>query len=378
MLDILYHLFNFITATCYFIIFLIIFTGLIREKKFGRNQLGTVTSGIFFTCAAGHYVHTFTSHATYPVWSAGLQVVVDAWTVVPAIAYLILRHKYGFLILGPDMIQEYKARLAEKTNEVNLLRDVEQLKDDFLAMISHELRTPLTTIKGYAQLIMRRASKTDNNLLKDELEAINRQVDTMTGLIQMLLDVGRMQSGKFELSLRKLEIHSFLEQTIRQLQMTTQTHQLNLHFAKSDSLHWIEADPERLEQVVNNLVTNAIKYSPNAVNVDILLEERPGVNGQAGEILLQVQDYGEGIAEKDLPHIFDRFYRSPNVRNSNRQGLGLGLYICQQLVQAMGGEIKVSSQLGHGSNFTVSLPSQPPSLVLEATTKAVVTKASTN
>lgn len=357
MLDILYHLFNFTIAVCYFSIFLMIFTGLVRERKFGRNQLGTATSGIFFTCAVGHFTHAATSHASWPLWSAGLQVMVDGWTILPAVTYLILRHKYGLIIRGPDMILEYKAQLAQKTDEVNLLREVEQLKDDFLAMISHELRTPLTAIKGYAQLLLRRAAKAGDTALKDELEAINRQVDTMTGLVQMLLDVGRMQSGKFELSLKRLEVNSFLEQVVKQLQMTTQTHRLNLRFAQPGSLYWVEADAERLEQVVNNLVTNAVKYSPKAGQVDILLEEKPGTKGQPSEIWLQIRDYGEGISEEEIPHIFERFYRSPTVRNSSRQGLGLGLYICQQLVQAMGGEINVTSVLSQGSIFTVRLPS---------------------
>ncbi len=352
MLDLLYHVFNYTIAGCYFTIFFLIFAGLWKEKAIGRNVLGTATSGIFLTCGLGHLTHSLTSHVYESVWGAGLQVTVDGWTTVPAITYLILRRKYGLIIRGPDMLNEFRLQVAAQATEINVMREFEKLKDEFLAMASHELRTPLTAIKGYAQVLTRSLADTGNAKAIRAVQTINRQTDVMTNLIGMLLDVSRIQSGKLEIHRQPLNLAEFVSSLISQHQLTSPQHELKLKVGEAAA--WVEADPERLEQVFNNLVSNAIKYSPNARQIDLTIEA-----AGPDAVVLSVRDYGPGIAPHELSKIFERFYRSPEVTNSTKQGLGLGLFICKELVRANEGEISVTSVVGQGSTFVVRFPRLP-------------------
>ena len=296
MLDSLYHVFNYVIASCYFCIFLLIFTGLIRQKAFGRNLLGSATSGIFLTCSLGHLVHATTTHVFGSSWEAGLQVVIDGWTILPAVFYLVLRRKYGLLIQGPDMINEYRLQLAQKSAELETAHEIEQLKDDFMGMAGHELRTPLTIIKGYAQLLSIRLASSGDSKNALAIQAINQQVNRMTNMISMLLDVTRIHSHKFEIFPEPLNLPEFLTTMVNRLQITSQTHQLNYQNSAASDI-WIKADPARFEQVIINLVGNAIKYSPGADQVDLVLKL------QGTDVLLEITDYGKGILPEDLPKI---------------------------------------------------------------------------
>jgi signal transduction histidine kinase len=145
-----------------------------------------------------------------------------------------------------------------------------------------------------------------------------------------------------------IELNHFMTEVIERLQITSTSHQLCLQLPASPV--WVKVDVERLEQVINNLVNNAIKYSPAAQKVVIAVAD------DQDKVNLQVEDYGKGISPQELPYIFDRFYRSPSVKNSTMQGLGLGLYICHEIIKASNGEITVTSTLNAGSTFTVTLP----------------------
>ena len=349
MLDFLYHFFNYIVAFCYFCIFMLIFAGLLRQKAFGRNILGSATSGIFFTCSLGHLLHATTSHLWGSSWEAGVQVIVDGWTVLPAITYLVLRRKYGLIISGPDMINEYRSQIAEQSAQLKVMQEFEQLKDDFIAMASHELRTPLTVIKGYTQILFKRFSEISDPKTLNAVTTITQQTERMTSLVNMLLDVSRIQSGKFGLRLSTVDLSFLLKEIIGRLQITSPRHHLNIKLLTSVPLS-MRVDIERFEQLVTNLVVNAVKYSPDADQVDICLETREN------QVFIHVTDYGIGMANEDLSKVFERFYRSPEVRNSSKEGLGLGLYICAEIVRASNGKISVVSQPGKGSTFTVQLP----------------------
>jgi signal transduction histidine kinase len=336
MLDLLYHLFNYTIAGCYFIIFLIIFAGLIREKAFGRNALGTATSGIFFTCALGHLTHAVTNHATGDVWQMGLQVIVDGWTIVPAVTYLILRRRFGLIVRGPDIIQEYQTQLAEQKRELKALRDY----------ASHELRTPLTSIKGYAQILQKRLDTTDDRKIKIAVTTINHQTERMSNLIDNLLDVTRIQSSRLDLNPLPIDLNKVIHNVINSLQVNLDSHAIN-YTAPAEEL-CVYFDSIRLEQVLTNLITNAAKYSPRSQKIDL----RAHVATDA--VILEVQDYGIGIDPNEIHKIFDRFYRSKTT--SGKEGLGLGLYISNEIIKASGGTLTVTSKPGEGSVFTVKLP----------------------
>ena len=349
MLDTLYHLLNYTIAVCYFCIFMLIFVGLLRQKALGRNLLGSATSGIFLTCSMGHLIHAVSSHVWGNSWEAGAQVIVDGWTTLPAITYLILRRKYGLLISGPDMINEFRTQLAQQSAQLKVLHEFEQLKDDFIAMAGHELRTPLTVIKGYAQILSLRINEFTDKKTVIAVNTINQQVNRMSGLINMLLDVSRIQNHELDTNFIPIDFGAFLNDLIGRLQITSSQHTLNLQIVEAKPI-WINADTDRLEQVVTNLVSNAIKYSASADRVDLI------VRTQDTDVVLDITDYGIGIPSQELEKVFDRFYRSPEVKNSNREGLGLGLYICNQIVSVSGGKITVRSTPGNGSTFSVYLP----------------------
>jgi signal transduction histidine kinase len=346
MLDLLYHTFNYTIAACYFVIFLLIFVGLLREKAFGRNALGTATSGIFFTCALGHVTHAVTSHAMGDVWQAGLQVIVDGWTVVPAVTYLILRRRFGLIVRGPDLIQEYQTQIAEQKRELKALRDYEELKNNFMAMASHELRTPLTSIKGYAQVLQKRLDTTNDRKVTTAVNTIYHQTERMSSLIDNLLDVTKIQSNQLELKPTAVNLVATIRDVITSLQITTTSHAINFS-APTDEIY-VKFDSIRLEQVITNLTTNAVKYSPESQKIDL----RANIVENAA--ILEVQDYGIGIQPAELTKIFDRFYRSKTT--NGKEGLGLGLYISNEIIKASDGELTVSSNPGAGSVFTVKLP----------------------
>lgn len=348
MLDFLYHLFNYTIAVCYFVIFLIIFAGLLKERVFGRNMLGTATGGIFFTCALGHFSHAITNHAAGSIWEVGLLVIVDGWTIIPAIAYLVLRRRFGLLIKGPDIIEEYRTQLAQKSTQLKEMRESEERKDNFFAIASHELRTPMTTVKAYSQLLETKLGETEDHKTKVAVQAITQQVDRMHNLITTLLELSRIQTGKLELKPAVIDFSKCVIDTTTALQEAISSHQFHLTIPSSSIL--VKADQLRLEQVIINLLTNAVKYSPNSDVVQIALQV------EKNNALLKITDFGVGIDSSELTKIFERFYRSPSLKSSGKDGLGLGLYISNEIIKNTDGYLSVESEPGKGSTFIVSLP----------------------
>lgn len=259
-----------------------------------------------------------------------------------------MRRRFGFLIKGPDVLENYRSQLAEKNTELDKMREFEELKDNFLAMASHELRTPMTTIKGYSQILQTKLATNSDPKTKLAIQTINNQVDRMNNLIITLLEVSRIQGGRLELKTSVLDFSKCVSDTISALQITLSSHTFNFSVPTVPVL--IHADQFRIEQVITNLLTNAVKYSPEANIVDIILRISDN------NAVLQVCDYGSGIAPAELPKIFERFYRSDSAKFSSKEGLGLGLYISNEIIKGSGGKLLAESELGKGSKFTVILP----------------------
>lgn len=348
MLDFLYHFFNYTIAACYFVIFLIIFGSLLKARLLGRNMLGTATGGIFFTCALGHFAHAITNHAAGSIWEVGLLVIVDGWTIIPAVTYLVLRRRFGLLIKGPDVIEEYRTQLAQKSTQIEEMRESEERKDNFFAIASHELRTPMTTVKAYSQLLETKLGDNEDHKTKIAVQTITQQVDRMHNLITTLLEASRIQTGKLELKLAVIDFSKCVLDTTTALQEAISSHQFHLAIPTSSIL--VKADQLRLEQVIINLLTNAVKYSPNSNKVHIVLQV------EKNNALLKIIDFGVGIDSTEIAKIFERFYRSPSLKSSGKDGLGLGLYISNEIIKNTDGYLSVESELGKGSTFIVTLP----------------------
>ena len=253
-------------------------------------------------------------------------------------------------------LQAYAEELEasnEKLKEVNhQLKDTDELKDRFLSIASHELKTPITSIRGQAQLALRRLSKQKNVTPEIEgmsttLGKINEQTTRLTSLIDELLDVSSIRAGKIELHKRDCELVSLCRDVIEDQQLLS-GRSISLN-AEPPAIHLL-ADNERLTQVVVNLITNAIKYSPDNKPIEVRVQQ------EETNVCLEVQDSGRGISEQQLPHIFDTFYRTPDAQASSKFGLGLGLAICKDIVERHGGRIWCESKVGKGSTFFVELP----------------------
>ncbi len=249
------------------------------------------------------------------------------------------------------------ARLYREAQEaIAAQRELDQLKDRFLSIASHELRTPLTSIKGYAQLLQRNTASQPGNERSGRIFGnIVYQVNRMDKLISDMLDVSRIQSGQLDLNINPAaDLVELVRRVVEQQQVAVPQRVIRLESAVT-SLPG-SFDEGRLEQVLNNLISNALKYSPEDKPVTVRLTRirRGGAGAQAQ---IEVQDEGYGISEADQSHIFEKFYR---VREGNRpqniDGLGLGLYITYEIVSRHSGQIWLESQPGVGTTFYLALP----------------------
>lgn len=261
------------------------------------------------------------------------------------------------ILMAEQELQE-RAEDLERTNqrleETNQkLKEANQLKDRFISIASHELKTPITTIRGQAQLVLRRLSKQNGSLspemttMRTTLEKINDQTGRLTALVDELLVISSLRSGKAELRKKECDLIEVCRGVIEDQQMLS-NRDIRLTVASDKMMLLVDCD--RIAQVIVNLVSNAIKYSPERSPVEV------EINSQQGNALIQVRDYGRGIGKDQQEHIFETFYRTPDAQSSAKFGLGLGLAISKDIVERHGGRIWCESQVGKGSTFFVDLP----------------------
>ncbi|HVG33971.1 MAG TPA: ATP-binding protein [Pyrinomonadaceae bacterium] len=242
--------------------------------------------------------------------------------------------------------EEERERLLRESQEAN------RLKDEFLATLSHELRTPLTAILGWSRMLQ--ANDFDKENARRALETIERNARTQTQLIDDLLDVSRIITGKLRLDMRAVDLPEVITTAADTLRPAAEAKDIRLQVLLDPQAGPISGDPERLQQVVWNLVSNAIKFTPGGGHVQVRLE-RAG-----SQVEVAVADTGKGIAPEFLPHVFDRFRQADQTTTRTHGGLGLGLSIVRQLVELHGGKVSVESRgEGEGATFTVSLPLLP-------------------
>ncbi len=228
-------------------------------------------------------------------------------------------------------------------------KEVERRKDEFMSVVSHELKTPVTTIKGFVQLLQRRLKNYDDPDAQLFLSRLDSQLNRLTRLINDLLEISRIQTGRLKYHNETFDLREVVESVVEQIQATTTTHRLSFEdMTQTPAL--VSGDRERLGHVFTNLLMNAIKYSPHADSIII----RVTVDEQ--EVIVSVQDSGIGIAESDLEKIFERFYQVSYPQERPFSGLGIGLYLSHEIITRHNGQIRVESQKEHGSTFYVALP----------------------
>ncbi len=226
-------------------------------------------------------------------------------------------------------------------------------KDHFLATLSHELRTPLTATLGWVRLL--RAGKLDDATAQRALEVIERNVNAQATLIGDLLDLTRIERGAVELDARPLDLARVATSAVESIQPTAAAKGVNLTLTASGETA-VVGDAERLQQVVTNLLTNAVKFTPGGGRVTV------DVSATNGHVRVEVADTGKGIPAEFLPHVFERFSQAERGTTRSHGGLGLGLAIVQHLVELHGGTVSATSKgEGRGATFTVDLPASPGS-----------------
>lgn len=224
-----------------------------------------------------------------------------------------------------------------------------QTRDQFLSIASHELRTPMTALLGYSHILGKFAARGTGDIQKP-LEMVERQTQRLNMLVDQLLDVARLRRGQFAVQLQPLDLAALVQRVIDEFRVTLPNPSMHtVELTSSRAALPIMGDVQRLEAVVQNLLGNAVKYSPTGGPVRVQLSE------QASEVIVEVSDTGIGIPADAQPQLFDAFYRARNV-GSGTSGFGLGLYIVTEIVKLHGGRVEVLSQEGSGSTFRVALP----------------------
>jgi len=228
-----------------------------------------------------------------------------------------------------------------------------EFKDQFLSHVSHELRTPLTCIYQYVSLIQDGLAGPVSPDQSDHLKIVLKSVNQLRAMIHDLLEATRAETGKMRIEPRCISLGELIRQTVAMMQPTADEKKIGLEIGVDQRLPLVHADPDRVLEVLINLVDNAIKFTPPDGSV---LVQACVVEADPGSVYISVTDTGRGISPEARVSIFDRLYQDADSVDSNRSGLGLGLFICREIVRLHQGRIWVSSEPGQGSNFTFTLP----------------------
>lgn len=234
--------------------------------------------------------------------------------------------------------------------DVHDIVELEERKDEFINAASHELKTPLTTLNVYLHILKEHFTPAENAAVQLYLDKMGQQVDRMTRLIADLLDLSKIQSGVLEVSRERVSLQSLWTEVLENYGYLAPHHRLVLHPAPDAS---VTGDAERLSQVLINLLSNAVKYSPHNSTIEVAMDLLPG------QVLTRVTDRGMGIDKAHHRRLFERFYRVTREPQQTFPGLGIGLYICAQIIQQHQGSIWVESEPGQGAQFCFTLPLFP-------------------
>ena len=243
-------------------------------------------------------------------------------------------------------LNEMQTKLLE---EIEFRKEAERKKDEFISIASHELKTPMTSIKGYIQLLERSLDKEDLETTRVRLHKVQNQVEKLNLLVADLLDISKIESGKLKFNKKYFSFDKILDHIVEIMEQANP----QVKFIKKGQITTeIFGDEMRIEQVIINFITNAIKYAPDSDEVHFTSELR------GDEIYFSVKDFGIGMAKEHQQQIFDKFYRVEET-SERFQGLGIGLYICQEIIERHEGKIGVNSEPDEGSEFYFTIPLHP-------------------
>jgi two-component system, OmpR family, sensor histidine kinase ResE len=265
------------------------------------------------------------------------------------IGEVTLQGRHWVIIVSPlysnQFIRGAVAVLRDMTEE----RLLEKMRKDFIANVSHELRTPISMLQGYSEAIVDDIAESQEEK-REMAKVIYDESLRMGRLVNELLDLARMEAGHIQLTMEEVNLEAFINRIIHKFQGLAKENGIYLRAEMEDSLESFTMDPDRIEQVLTNLIDNAIRHTPSdgSVILSAYLDEKG--------IRMEVKDSGSGIPEEDLPFVFERFYKADKARTRGRAGTGLGLAIAQNIIEAHHGHISVNSKMGQGTTFSFILP----------------------
>jgi len=263
----------------------------------------------------------------------------------------------SILLRGRRQWQSLQVHCATSQNQrvwsflVEQRHELDQAQTDFVSTVSHELRTPLTSIKGFVDTLLRSSSQLSEAQQRRFLKIVKNQADRLTRLVEDILTVSRIQSGRLKNVPQRLALPLVIDSVLENLAQKYDAERMRL--ALPNDLPEVWADQDRLEQILTNLIDNALKYSEPDTVVDVEARLDPEDDNV---LWISVRDQGIGIPEEKRDQLFNRFSRIDSPLTREREGTGLGLYITKSLVESLGGTIYVESEFGRGSTFTVCLP----------------------
>jgi len=313
---------------------------------------GTAYTASYYSLPPGEYIfHIQATNRYGKVGQQSISITVMppwftqwwAWLSYAVLLFLILYLVYGFLL---------RRKLAQA--EVIRLKDLDQVKTRIYTNLTHEFRTPLTVISGIADHILSQPSMEN---LKDGLPMIKRNSGQLLRLINQMLDLSKLESGRLSAKMIHDDILSYLKYLTESFHSFADSKDIRLHLLPCFEELQMDFDPEKIQAIFSNLVGNAVKFTPPGGNIYINIEKI--TSREMGDLLeIKVKDTGKGISSEHLPYIFDRFYQVDNSSTRPDEGTGIGLALTKELVQLMSGTIEVSSRVGKGTEFTLRLPIQ--------------------
>ncbi|WP_066366565.1 ATP-binding protein [Neobacillus fumarioli] len=260
-----------------------------------------------------------------------------------------LKGRHWVILVSPlysnRFIRGAVAVLRDMTEE----RQLEKMRQDFIANVSHELRTPISMLQGYSEAIVDDIAETQEEK-KEMARVIYDESLRMGRLVNELLDLARMEAGHIQLSMEEVNLESFINRIIYKFQGMAKDNEISLSAELENAIPAISLDPDRIEQVLTNLIDNAMRHTPKGgtILITVTLDQKG--------ITIKVKDSGSGIPEEDLPFVFERFYKADKARTRGKSGTGLGLAIAKNIIEAHNGTISVQSKYGQGTTFAFWLP----------------------
>ena len=341
----------------------------ISEAENERNKLSTLflhmTDGVVAFNAAGSVIHynpaatqmlaqNLSGQTTFDeIFSK--EAELDTLLTLRRPQYIETQKTVGDreleLFMAPFSSDHAQGGVLVVIHDVTEQRRSEQLKREFVANVSHELRTPLTNIKSYAETIVDTGDELPPELRSNFMNVIISEADRMTRIVQDLLTLSKIDYGKMEMNISRFPFLKAVQNVYDAAKLNAeQNHHHTMTLTCEGAIPDVNGDRERIEQVITNIVSNAVKYTPDGGKIDLTV----GTSGK--NVFVRVTDNGIGIPEKDLPRLFDRFYRVDKARSRESGGTGLGLSIAQEILNQHKGSIEISSEYGKGTSVLITMP----------------------